>query len=161
LADDVESFILERDLYVRPVAVVGVGLGADVAVTLVARNRHLVGAVALVDFSLEALELLDFFPLQAGTFAGKPYVFASRRFSLLATLGKERWRSSRVRSPGLAVNAYLVEHVSQPWDADALKIMIERDRECMSVTHRRLLVGLKVTPLLPNSFPRWSRPLHL
>jgi pimeloyl-ACP methyl ester carboxylesterase len=70
LADDVESFLLERDLYVRPVAVVGVGLGADVAVTLGARNPRLVGALALIDYSPEALQQLVFFPLQAATFSG-------------------------------------------------------------------------------------------
>eukprot|EP00884_Botryococcus_braunii_P014024 jgi/Botrbrau1/22622/Bobra.176_1s0050.1 len=69
LADDVESFLLERDLYVRPVAVVGAGLGADVAITLGARNPRLVGALALIDYSPEALQQLVFFPLQAATFS--------------------------------------------------------------------------------------------
>jgi pimeloyl-ACP methyl ester carboxylesterase len=52
LADDVAAFIVAKDLYVRPVAVVGCGMGAVVGLTLAAAAPRLVGALAVVEFGL-------------------------------------------------------------------------------------------------------------
>jgi pimeloyl-ACP methyl ester carboxylesterase len=51
MAADLEGFILELDLYVRPVAVVGAGLGACVGTMLAARAPRLVGALVQLGFS--------------------------------------------------------------------------------------------------------------
>lgn len=54
LAEDVSAFVLAKDLYVRPLAVVGAGIGAAVALALAAASPRLVGAVACLDFGLPA-----------------------------------------------------------------------------------------------------------
>lgn len=69
LSDDLESLIIELDLYVRPVVLVGFGLGGGVAAALASRNPHLVGAVCLVDSAPSApLDSWRFHPLQAAVF---------------------------------------------------------------------------------------------
>ena len=52
MSEDVKGFILEKDLYTRPLAVVGQGIGAAIGLQLAARNPSLVGAVVSIDFSL-------------------------------------------------------------------------------------------------------------
>ena len=52
MAEDVRGFILEKDLYTRPVALVGNGIGGAVAIQLAAHNPMLVGALACIEFSL-------------------------------------------------------------------------------------------------------------
>jgi pimeloyl-ACP methyl ester carboxylesterase len=42
MAADVESFVTERDLYTRPLAVVGVGLGAAVGLAFASAQPQLV-----------------------------------------------------------------------------------------------------------------------
>eukprot|EP00951_Prasinocladus_malaysianus_P007895 scaffold56872_cov43-Prasinocladus_malaysianus.AAC.1 len=79
LAADIESFILELDLYVRPVALVGVGLGAATALSLAAAAPRLVGALMLMEFSFvgpseESIDPLAFFPMQAMACDGKACV---------------------------------------------------------------------------------------
>ena len=71
LARDVESFLTEKDLYVRPLAVIGFGIGAAVALALADKAPQLVGALALVDYVPDAAPLaLAFVPLQAAAFGG-------------------------------------------------------------------------------------------
>mmetsp|Transcript_40378 Transcript_40378/g.48957 ORF Transcript_40378/g.48957 Transcript_40378/m.48957 type:complete len:459 (+) Transcript_40378:183-1559(+) len=50
IAADVESFITEQDLYVRPIALVGIGVGAAVAASFAAQYPQLVGALVLAEF---------------------------------------------------------------------------------------------------------------
>ena len=70
LADDVESFIIELDLYVRPVAIVGFGLGGLVAAAMANKNPRLVAAVILVESSpLAPADAYRFFPLQTAAFS--------------------------------------------------------------------------------------------
>lgn len=70
LADDVESFIIELDLYVRPVAIVGFGLGGLVAAAMANKNPRLVAAAILVESSpLAPADAYRFFPLQTAAFA--------------------------------------------------------------------------------------------
>ncbi|GAB4816799.1 hypothetical protein N2152v2_003845 [Parachlorella kessleri] len=62
MAQDIQArscgFILEKDLYTRPVAVVGCGLGAAVALALAQLCPHLVGAAVVAEFSIpHALQL--------------------------------------------------------------------------------------------------------
>lgn len=52
LAEDVNAFIIAKDLYIRPVAVVGCGIGGAVALTLANKAPNLIGAVAVLDFGL-------------------------------------------------------------------------------------------------------------
>lgn len=47
-----KAFILEKDLYTRPLAVVGCGLGGAVALALAQRSPHLVGAAVVAEFAL-------------------------------------------------------------------------------------------------------------
>ena len=68
LAADAKAFILARELYVRPLVLVGAGVGAAAALTLAGDAPALVAALALVDPDLSAPA---FFPGQAATFAGK------------------------------------------------------------------------------------------
>ena len=78
MAKDIESMILELDLYVKPVRVVGTGLGAAVAVALAQQTPWLVGALVLMEFCLapgirahlEGMDLLTFHPAQAMRVAG-------------------------------------------------------------------------------------------
>lgn len=69
LAADIESFIVELDLYVRPVAFVGFGLGGIVALELAKKNPRLVASTVLVECSpLAPADAYSFFPLQAGAY---------------------------------------------------------------------------------------------
>lgn len=69
LAADVEAFIVELDLYVRPVAIVGFGLGGVVAVELAKMNPRLVASTVLVECSpLAPRDAYSFFPLQASAY---------------------------------------------------------------------------------------------
>ncbi len=52
LAEDVNAFIIAKDLYIRPIAVVGCGIGGAVALTLAGKAPNLIGAVACLDFGL-------------------------------------------------------------------------------------------------------------
>jgi len=67
LAADAAALVLTRDLYARPLVVVGAGVGAAAALRLAADAPALVGALALIDPELDAP---PFFPGQAGAFAG-------------------------------------------------------------------------------------------
>lgn len=71
LAADVEAFIVELDLYVRPVAVVGFGLGGIVAVELARMSPRLVASTVLVECSpLAPRDAYSFFPLQTSAYVG-------------------------------------------------------------------------------------------
>lgn len=63
------SFILERDLYVAPVALVGAGLGGAVALRLAAAHPQLVGALVLAAFD-PGQPLDTWWPAQAASFVG-------------------------------------------------------------------------------------------
>ena len=54
MAQDVQGFITALDLYVHPLALVGAGTGAIVALTLAAACPPLIGALALLEFTLPA-----------------------------------------------------------------------------------------------------------
>lgn len=54
LADDVRAFIIAKDLYVRPVALVGHGIGAITALELAWQAPSLIGAVACIEFGLQS-----------------------------------------------------------------------------------------------------------
>lgn len=70
LADDVESFIIELDLHVRPVAIVGFGLGGLVASAMANKNPRLVAAAILIESSpLAPADAYRFFPLQTAAFS--------------------------------------------------------------------------------------------
>lgn len=51
LAADLKSFIVDLDLYVRPISLVGIGVGAAVALRVAAACPRLIGAVAAVEFA--------------------------------------------------------------------------------------------------------------
>ena len=69
---DLASFILEQDLYKRPVALVGIGLGAAVALAAASQYPRLVGALVLIGLSLATdLADLSFSPFQAAAFRGE------------------------------------------------------------------------------------------
>jgi pimeloyl-ACP methyl ester carboxylesterase len=59
LAEDIHAFIIAKDLYIRPVAVVGCGNGGAVALTLANKAPNLIGAVACLDFGLPPALLLS------------------------------------------------------------------------------------------------------
>lgn len=52
LAQDIKAFIIAKDLYVRPVAIVGAGMGGAVGMFLAASEPNLVGAIISLDFAL-------------------------------------------------------------------------------------------------------------
>lgn len=52
LAEDLNAFIIAKDLYIRPLAVVGCGIGGAVGLSLAATAPNLVGAVVCLDFGL-------------------------------------------------------------------------------------------------------------
>jgi len=52
LAEDIHAFIVAKDLYVRPVAVVGTGIGALTALMLACGASALIGAIACLEFGL-------------------------------------------------------------------------------------------------------------
>lgn len=52
LSQDVKAFIIAKDLYVRPVAIVGFGMGGAVGMFLAASEPSLVGATVSLDFAL-------------------------------------------------------------------------------------------------------------
>jgi pimeloyl-ACP methyl ester carboxylesterase len=52
LSQDVKAFIIAKDLYVRPVAIVGFGMGGAVGMFLAASEPSLVGATISLDFAL-------------------------------------------------------------------------------------------------------------
>ncbi len=66
------SFILEKDLYKRPIGLVGIGLGAAVALAAAAQHPKLVGALVLIGFtpSLSPADL-SFSAFQAACFKGE------------------------------------------------------------------------------------------
>ncbi|KAK3237130.1 hypothetical protein CYMTET_52772 [Cymbomonas tetramitiformis] len=69
LAQDLESFVTEQDLYVRPFALVGIGLGSVVALTYAERNPRLVACVVLAEFAPDiSKDKLAYFYGQAGEF---------------------------------------------------------------------------------------------
>jgi pimeloyl-ACP methyl ester carboxylesterase len=57
LAEDVRAFILSKDLYVAPVALVGCGMGAATALALAQQNPYLAGAVLCAEFALPVAQL--------------------------------------------------------------------------------------------------------
>ncbi|KAL4860110.1 2-(acetamidomethylene)succinate hydrolase [Chlorella vulgaris] len=57
LAEDVRAFILAKDLYVAPVALVGCGMGAATALALAQQNPYLAGAVLCAEFALPVAQL--------------------------------------------------------------------------------------------------------
>jgi pimeloyl-ACP methyl ester carboxylesterase len=70
MADDLESFVLEKDLYVRPVAVVGAGVGGAVALAFAGRHPRLCGALVLLDYTpFIPSERISFHPLQTANFS--------------------------------------------------------------------------------------------
>ena len=70
MAADLLSFLLEKDLYVAPVALVGAGLGGAIALHLAATHPQLVGALVLAAY--DPAEALDaWWPAQAARFEGK------------------------------------------------------------------------------------------
>ncbi len=78
LVADLTSFILEQDLYKRPVALAGIGLGAAVALAVAAQHPRLVGALVLVGFTPEIAPAdLSFSPFQAASFRGTLYELRS------------------------------------------------------------------------------------
>ena len=69
LADDIESFIIELDLYVRPLTIVGIGMGGIVATMVENKNPRLVASTVLVECSpLAPIDAFAFHPLQAAAF---------------------------------------------------------------------------------------------
>lgn len=69
MTDDLESFIIELDLYVRPIAIVGFGMGGVVASAMAAKNPRLVAATVLVESSpLAPVDAYAFFPTQTAEF---------------------------------------------------------------------------------------------
>ena len=69
LAADAVALILELHLYVRPILLVGFGMGATAALVLAARHPSLVAALALVEASPDApADAWTYHPLQAGVF---------------------------------------------------------------------------------------------
>lgn len=69
MADDVNGFVMQHDLYTRPVAVVGFGLGAAVGAAFASKYPLLVGALMLVEYSPDAhRDRLAFSYLQAAEF---------------------------------------------------------------------------------------------
>lgn len=56
MADDLESFVLELDLYTHPIALVGHGLGAAVALKFATMSPRLVGALCLVEMPATGTE---------------------------------------------------------------------------------------------------------
>lgn len=69
LAADAVALILELHLYVRPILLVGFGMGATAALVLAARHPALVAALALVEATPGApADAWTYHPLQAGVF---------------------------------------------------------------------------------------------
>ena len=109
LAADAAALVLARDLYARPLVVVGAGVGAAAALQLAADAPALVGALALVDPDLDAP---PFFPGQAAAFAGA-----------LACLRVRAGQSSEPNACSLiasAVSAALAMPRSRSWATAAL-----------------------------------------
>lgn len=52
MAKDIQAFILAKDLYTRPMAIAGHGIGAVVAITLAYTYPRLIGAVIAVEFGI-------------------------------------------------------------------------------------------------------------
>jgi len=97
LADDVESFIIELDLYVRPVTIVGFGLGGLVAAAMANKNPRLVAGAILVESSpLAPADAYRFFPLQTAAFAS--VVEAARALASPIFDGPEEKSSGRERN---------------------------------------------------------------
>ena len=70
MTDDIESFIIELDLYVRPVGIVGFGMGGVVATAMAERNPRLVATTVLVESSpLAPAGAYAFFPTQVAHFS--------------------------------------------------------------------------------------------
>ncbi|KAK9822397.1 hypothetical protein WJX74_000635 [Apatococcus lobatus] len=69
LVSDLISLILEQDLYKQPLGLVGVGLGAAVALSAAAQHPKLVGVLVLIGFTPNTPTAdLSSSPLQAATF---------------------------------------------------------------------------------------------
>lgn len=75
MAEDLHAFILEKDLYVAPLALIGAGLGAAVALREAASYPQLVGALMLAAFD-PARPLDSWWPAQAAAFQGEPLACA-------------------------------------------------------------------------------------
>ena len=73
LSEDLLSLVLELDLYVRPLVLVGIGLGGSVALTFASTHPALVESVCIVD-SVPSVPVDSWLlhPLQAATFEGGP-----------------------------------------------------------------------------------------
>lgn len=64
---------MEQDLYKQPLGLVGIGLGAAVALAAAAQHPRLIGALILANFSpTMAPADLSFSPFQAAAFRGGP-----------------------------------------------------------------------------------------
>mmetsp|Transcript_22145 Transcript_22145/g.30789 ORF Transcript_22145/g.30789 Transcript_22145/m.30789 type:complete len:416 (+) Transcript_22145:3-1250(+) len=69
LSEDLESFITEKDLYTRPVALVGIGLGAAVAVTFALRHPRLTAMLVVAEWHpWLPVDVQSFHAGQAATF---------------------------------------------------------------------------------------------
>ena len=80
MMDDLHSFILEQDLYVSPIALVGAGMGAAVALRLAALHPQLVGALIMAAFN-PAQPLDAWWPAQAAQFQGEPRLQSHDRWT--------------------------------------------------------------------------------
>ena len=52
MSQDIKAFITAKDLYVRPVALVGCGMGAAIALQLASDNPKLIGSLIVAEFSI-------------------------------------------------------------------------------------------------------------
>ncbi|EFN57589.1 hypothetical protein CHLNCDRAFT_51155 [Chlorella variabilis] len=77
LAEDVRAFILAKDLYVAPLAVVGCGMGAAAGLALAQHNPFLAGALLAAEFSLPVAQVRALQARQAGAQAGSAQAGAS------------------------------------------------------------------------------------
>ena len=88
MADDLLAFILARDLYVAPVALVGAGMGAAIALRMAALHPQLVGGLAMAAF--DPAQALDaWWPAQAACLEGGLPLTLSAQLVISWALGGE------------------------------------------------------------------------
>jgi len=108
MAADVHGFIIEKDLYTKPVCVIGMGLGGIVALALASSSPKLVGAVGMIEMGIVTDECT-----WADEEKSQPWV--------CRWLGQERkvfgsvqelavWLQSPLSSLGPRLARYCVEH---------------------------------------------------